>query len=238
MAPRRGVGPEHAPVITPTPTPARAAERGGQLAPTLDDERDRVIQSLATHYAYDRLSLEAYEERLDRAYQAHTPAALLALVADLPATTAQELAAASPALRAPDGSVPARGFAFAVMGGVERKGTWVVPRYLKIVAVMGGAEIDLREARFGPGVTEIDIFAMLGGVEVLVPPGVRIECSGAAVAGGFETDTDDVGVPSPATPVLRLSGIAIFGGVEAQTRYPGESARDHKRRRREERKRR
>ena len=38
--------------------------------------------------------------------------------------------------------------------------------------------------------------------------------------------------------VLRLSGIAVLGGVEAQTRYPGESARDYKRRRREERKRR
>jgi hypothetical protein len=222
-------------VPTPAQTPAVVPERDAAALATLEAERDRVIQSLATHYAYDRLSLEAFEERLERAYRALSAPQLAALLADLPRTTAEELAAASPALRAPAASVPDRGFAFAVMGGVERKGAWMVPRHLKVVAVMGGAEIDLREARFGPGVTEIDVFALMGGVEILVPPGVRVECSGAAMAGGFTADTSDVGTLSPTAPVVRLSGMAFFGGVEAQTRFPGESTRDYKRRRREER---
>jgi len=222
-------------VSTPIQTPANPSERDAGLVASLEAERDRVIQSLATHYAYDRLSLEAFEERLERAYRAVTPPQLAALVADLPRATAEELAAASPALRAPAASVPARGFAFAVMGGVERKGAWMVPSHFKVFAVLGGAEIDLREARFGPGVTEIDVFALMGGVEILVPPGVRVECSGAAMAGGFVADTSNLGQLSPTAPVVRLSGIAIFGGVEAQTRFPGESARDYKRRRREER---
>jgi hypothetical protein len=222
-------------VSTPIQTPAAMPPRDAALAASLEAERDRVIQALATHYAYDRLSLEAFEERLERAYRAPTPAQLAALLADLPQTTAEELAAASPALRAPAASVPARGFTFAVMGGVERKGAWLVPRHLKVMALLGGAEIDLREARFGPGVTEIDVFALMGGVELLVPPGVRVECSGAAFAGGFVADTSDVGTLSPTAPLVRLSGMAVFGGVEAQTRYPGESARDYKRRRREER---
>ena len=147
---------------------------------------------------------------------------------------------AAPALRAPDGSVPARGFAFAVMGGVERKGSWVVPRYLKIVAVMGGAEIDLREARFGPGVTEVELFVLMGGVEVLVPPGVRVECDMAAVMGGFSSDADD---PLPTSPtgaaaepvVVRLTGFAMWGGVGVQTRFPGESTKAYNRRRKLER---
>jgi hypothetical protein len=37
--------------------------------------------------------------------------------------------------------------------------------------------------------------------------------------------------------VVRLSGIAMFGGVETQTRLVGESTRDYKRRRREEKRR-
>ena len=215
--------------------PAITPERDSALAAPLEAERDRVIQALAAHYAYDRLTLEGFEERLERAYRAASPPQLAALLADLPHTTAEELATTSPALRAPAASVPARGFTFAVMGGVERKGAWMVPRHLKVVAVMGGAAIDLRDARFGPGVTEIDVFALMGGVEILVPPGVRVECSGAAMAGGFVADTSDVGALSPTAPVVRLSGMAVFGGVEAQTRFPGESTRDYKRRRREER---
>ena len=49
--------------------------------------------------------------------------------------------------------------------------------------------------------------------------------------GGFELKAGDAAALSPAHPVLRLSGLAIMGGVETETRLPGESARDAKRRR-------
>lgn len=226
--------------MTPStpPRPSDAARGGAPLPVALEQERERVVQALSTHYAYDRLSLEAVEDRLERAYRATTPEALRALLADLPATTAEELAAASrvsAAARADE--VPARGFAFALMGGVERKGAWVVPRHFKVTAVAGGAVIDLREARFAPGVTEIDVFVFMGGVEVFVRPGVRVECSGGAVMGGFDADTDDPATASPLQPVVRLNGMAIWGAVEAQSRYPGESAGAYKKRRREERRR-
>ncbi len=38
-------------------------------------------------------------------------------------------------------------------------------------------------------------------------------------------------------PVVRLSGMVIWGGVDVQTRLPGESEKQYKRRRREERRR-
>ncbi len=222
---------------TPTSAP-RAAPVAAPDAPpaVIERERERVVQALSTHYAYDRLSLETVEERLDRAYRAVSVAQLRALLADLPATTAEEQAAAVPAgAAAPAAQVPERGFALAVMGGFERKGGMVVPRHYKVSAFMGGGVLDLREARFGPGVTEIDVFVFMGGVEVYVPPGVRVECSGAGIMGGFGTDTDEPPNPSPTQPVLRLSGMAIWGGVEVQTRLPGESAKAYKRRRRDER---
>ena len=110
----------------------------------------------------------------------------------------------------------------------------VVPRHYRVRAFMGGGVLDLREARFGPGVTEIDILVFMGGVEVYVPPGVRVECSGAGIMGGFETDTDEPATLGPAQPVLRINGMAIWGGVEVQTRLRGESAKAYKRRRKEE----
>lgn len=39
--------------------------------------------------------------------------------------------------------VPPRGFIGAFMGGTSRKGAWHVPQHLKVIAIMGGVELDL-----------------------------------------------------------------------------------------------
>jgi hypothetical protein len=214
-----------------TDTPASSAAQNGEL---IAAERERVVQRLSAHFAHDQLSMSEFEQRLERAYVLTRVDQLRSLVADLPeismAAATHDLAAV-PAL-VPSSEVPARGAVFAVMGGTERAGSWIVPRQLKIVAVMGGAELDLREARFGAGVTEIEVFVMMGGVEIIVPPGVRVESMGAAFMGGFDLKAGDATALSPSHPVIRLSGLAIMGGVGTETRYPGESAKEAKRRRR------
>jgi hypothetical protein len=217
------------------PIPGSSPNRSPNGESPLAAERERVVQTLSAHFAHDRLTLTEFEQRLERAYNVTAVDQLRSLVADLPAVSphgdTQGMAAARPAL-VPSSEVPPRGGIFAVMGGHERTGSWIVPRQLKVVVFMGGAEIDLRDARFGPGVTEIEIFAMMGGVNIIVPPGVRVESMGAAFMGGFELKAGDATALSPAHPVLRLSGLAIMGGVETETRLPGESAKEAKRRRR------
>jgi hypothetical protein len=211
--------------------PARRSPNGE--AP-LAAERERVVQALSAHFAEDRLTLTEFEQRLERAYNLGSADQLRSLVADLPAAVTEAAAAqglAAGPILVPSSEVPARGVVFAVMGAAERGGSWIVPRQLKVVVVMGAAELDLREARFGPGVTEIEIFVMMGGVEIIVPPGVRVESFGAAFMGGFELLGGDAAALSPAHPVLRLSGLAIMGGAGTETRLPGESAKEAKRRR-------
>jgi hypothetical protein len=198
-------------------------------------ERDRVVQALSAHFAQDRLTLTEFQQRLERAYDLSAIDQLRSLIADLPALAMHagpEGAVAAGPILVPSSDVPARGAIFAVMGGHERSGSWIVPRQLKVFVLMGGGEIDLREARFGAGVTEIEIFVMMGGINVIVPPGVRVESIGAAFMGGFELKAGDATALSPAHPVVRLSGLAIMGGVETETRLPGESAKEAKRRRR------
>jgi hypothetical protein len=196
-------------------------------------ERERVVQTLSAHFAQDVLTMTEFEHRLERAYNVTAVDQLRSLVADLPElsqSNAQRVPL-GPGL-VPSSEVPPRGGIFAVMGGHERTGSWIVPRQLKIVVVMGGAEIDLREARFGVGFTDIEIFVLMGGVTIIVPPGVRVESLGAAFMGGFELKAGDATALSPTHPIVRLSGLAIMGGVETETRYPGETAKEAKRRRR------
>ena len=211
--------------------PARGADGGDEA---LSAAREHVVQTLSTHFAHDRLSMTEFEHRLERAYNLNAIDELRSLVADLPTVAARagtEETARSPAL-VPSSEVPPRGAVFTVMGGHERTGSWIVPRQLKVVVIMGGAEIDLRDARFGAGITEIEIFVLMGGVNIIVPPGVRVESLGAAFMGGFELKAGDATALSPTHPVLRLSGLAIMGGVETETRYQGETAKEAKRRRR------
>jgi hypothetical protein len=184
-------------------------------------DRERVVQALSLHFAHDHLSLDELESRLATVYQAQTMVELERLVADLRALPADRHDPGSAELVVSADAVPERGVMMALMGGFGRKGSWVVPRHLKLVAVMGGGELDLRRARFAPGVTEIEVFTLMGGIEIVVPPGVRVEMLGAAFMAGFETDTDDAPSPGPAGPVLRVTGLAVMAGVEVKVRRPG-----------------
>jgi hypothetical protein len=183
-----------------------------------------VVQTLCLHFAADHLTMDSLEGRLALAYEAPSLARLEQLVSDLPALDSNKLGPTHPPLFAPPSSAPERGFVMAILGGVSRKGNWMVPRHLKVMVVLGGAEIDLRDGRLSPGVTQIDVMAFMGGVEITVPPGVRVESMGGAFLGGFESSAGDSSAYDPGAPVLRVSGIAIMGGVDVRVRKPGKKA--------------
>ncbi len=151
------------------------------------------------------------EHRLALAVRADSVQELQGILADLPAESESRLRVTHEKQVVPPRSVLA-----AVMGGHVRKGSWVVPRHLKVVAIMGGAELDLRSAVLSSGVTEIEVFVLMGGVEIYVPPGVRVESMGIAVMGGFESSAGDASATDPDQPVLRISGFAVMGGVDAR----------------------
>ncbi len=119
------------------------------------------------------------------------------------------------------------------MSGSERKGEWTPPRRLYTVVVMGGADLDFREARMPPGVTEVYVGTLMGGVDILVPPGLAVETHGFGFMGAVE-GVDQAGVDrDPDAPHLVIKGFACMGAVEVAIRLPGESARDARRRRRD-----
>ena len=198
-------------------------DRGSPYLPqrvVTPDERERVVEALCLHFAADHLGMESLEQRLKHVYDAHSLTELEGTILDLPPLDRNKVDSGF-ATVVPAHTVPDRSVVMAVLGGVVRKGSWVVPRHVKIFAFMGGAEIDLREAKFAPGVTEIEANVIMGGVEITVPPGVRVESLGGAFMGGFEANAGDAMATGPDAPVLRVSGMAIMGGVEVKMRKPG-----------------
>lgn len=189
--------------------------------------REQVVQNLADHFAQDRLTLPEYERRVELAYRAESAEALRDLTRDLapmpPVRVAQQSgvkvlpeSAVSPSLR-----TRARNF-FALMSGVVRRGAWVVPSRIRAFACMGGIELDLREATLTSPVTEIYVFALMGGVDIVVPSDVRLESDGFAIMGGFEDQLQGTASNAPDVPVIRVRGLAIMGGVEARVAQPGD----------------
>ncbi len=204
----------------------------------LEESRERTIDALCRHFAVDHLSIDEFERRVDAAHRARGAAELDELLRDLPvpagAATAAGVAPAPPPAPV---DRPDRGYAIAILGGATRKGRWIPAQRTLVYTVMGGATLDFREALLPPGITEIAVFALMGGVEIIVPPGLAVESGGIAIMGGFDHSHDDPGHRAPDAPTLRIRGFALMGGVDVKTRLPGESERDARRREREERRR-
>lgn len=196
--------------------PRSLPSRAEQAA--LERARDGILERLGVHFAHDDLTMPELENRLELAFRARDEGQLQEIVADLPL---RDESGVSQSLVTHDAAVVSpRGVLGAFMGGSTRKGSWVVPRHLKVVAVMGGVDLDLRQAVLGAGVTEIEVIAVMGGVDITVPPGVRVETMGVAVMGGFEASAGDATAIDPEQPVVRLSGFALMGGVDARMKKP------------------
>ena len=104
--------------------------------------------------------------------------------------------------------------AFAVMGGVHWHTTSHQFRGGDVNAIMGGVEVDLRDARVKPGEELIiDTLAMMGGIEIFVPADWRIQADVLPIMGAFENNTKPT---SGNGPVLTIRGAVVMGGVEVK----------------------
>jgi predicted membrane protein len=111
-----------------------------------------------------------------------------------------------------DGEPSQRVDAFALLGGVQRVSRATEFRGGNASAVLGGCDIDLREAAMTEGTTAVlDTIAMMGGIEIRVPEDWSVESRGMAVLGGFEDKTRR---PLDDRRKLVITGLALMGGVE------------------------
>ncbi|CAL9274256.1 hypothetical protein SUDANB5_02731 [Streptomyces sp. SudanB5_2050] len=186
-----------------------------------DADRERVAEVLRDALAEGRLDMTEFEERLDATYSARTYGELAPITRDLPVGTVAEAPRVSmtkePAASGDwagriTGGEGSSTWAVAVMSGFQRKGRWTVPRRFNSFAFWGGGEIDLREADFADGEVVINCVAIMGGIDVIVPPGIEVVVRGVGVMGDF--DHRESGVPGErGAPRVIVTGFAFWGGV-------------------------
>lgn len=190
----------------------------------IEADRERVIQTLCTHFAYDHLNTQELESRFEHAYQASTSAELRALVAGLPPLPAEVQSPRPLYGVAPYGRAePEEKRHLVVMSTVRKKGQWTPARHNHVTCVMGNAKFDLREAVLLHGETIFDLTVVMGEVELIVPPGLRVEADGFAFMGEFDDSHSDE-LAEPNAPVVRVTGSVLMGAARIKTRLPGETA--------------
>jgi hypothetical protein len=184
-----------------------------------DADRDHAAEVLREAAAEGRLSMEELNERLDLVYASKTYAELAPVTADLP-SAGQDRRAGLATRPGPFGvenrfgGEPAGTSAIAILGGFVRKGDWVAPPKLSAVAILGGGEIDLRDARFAERVTTIDAVTIMGGILITVPEDADVQVNGIGIMGGF--DHSPAGSGSPGGPRIMINGFAFWGGVQVR----------------------
>ncbi|SCK36377.1 DUF1707 domain-containing protein [Streptomyces sp. WMMB 322] len=204
-----------------------------------DAERERIADVLRDALAEGRLGMDEFQERLDSAYRARTRGELVPLVRDLPhhgddgasAGRSPERPGALDDSPPPSlsktrrwaerigGSATSR-WGIGIMGGFGRRGQWTVPRVFTALGIMGGGELDLREARFEDRNVVIRCFALMGGFSVTVPPGVGVEVRGVGIMGGFDSSASGFGDAD--APHVVITGVTMMGGVAVVRKIPRE----------------
>ena len=182
-----------------------------------DAERDGALKQLNEHAAVGRLTLDELEDRASKALVAKTRADLTVLTSDLPSETGPAPAgvtgggAAGAAAGYGAGRPPVR-WMVAIMGGSHRRGRFRAVGSINAVSIMGGDEIDLREAEIEGGELTLNLISFMGGSNVYVPDSVEVEMGGFSLMGGNEVRGNQRS-PRPGSPVVRIRGFNLMGGA-------------------------
>jgi len=82
-------------------------------------------------------------------------------------------------------------------------------------AIFGNVTANLTQADFVQPVT-VEANTLFGGVDIITPPGVRIECAGTSIFGNCDARAVTGRPYNPAHPPLTIRYLNVFGGVNVK----------------------
>ena len=186
-----------------------------------DDERERAADLLREAMTSGRLGVDELDERMQLVFGAKTRVELERLVDDVlvPADDRHPIAAgagtvipSTPRLPVRQGDDGTRRIV-SVLSGSDRKGRWRLAAACSVVNVLGGSHIDLGDVELAADRVELKVLTVLGGAEIIVPPGLNVEISEVAFLGGNEIDVGDER-PDPGGPVVHVRLVSVLGGAK------------------------
>lgn len=107
---------------------------------------------------------------------------------------------------------------WAILGSVKRRLETPAFDGGEAVSIFGSVEIDLRRAQISNAerTVTIDATCIFGAVKLRAPENWRLNMQGVGILGSFEDKTITANMPGFDSPVLVVTGFAIFGAVEIE----------------------
>ena len=189
-----------------------------------DAERDVTLRMLGDHAAVGRLTLDELEERSSRALAAKTRGELATLTSDLPQEAGQESGFRPASAPAPARTRKPVRWMVAIMSGSHRHGRFRAVGSINAVAIMGGDEIDLRDAEIEGGELTLNVFTLMGGANIYIPDSIEVDVGGFSVMGG----NTEIGVERlrPGAPRVMIRAYNLMGGATIYRVPPQARGRD------------
>lgn len=88
---------------------------------------------------------------------------------------------------------------------------------VSVVAIMGGVDVDLRQATLDPSGATLDLRAIMGGVQITVPSDWAVDAEITRVAGGIDLEVTPVDDLPADAPKLHVRAAACMGGGRITT---------------------
>ncbi|GAB3500774.1 DUF1707 SHOCT-like domain-containing protein [Nocardiopsis coralliicola] len=209
----------HRPAPRPEGGPVAGAPAGPETFRASDADREGVAERLREALAEGRLDPAEHEERIDQLYRAKTIGQLAEITRDLPAAGDAGRPLSTPEAEQLAATGQGRENIVAVFGGADRKGRWLAEPRTNVSAMFGGVSLDFREAVLSQREVTVQCAVLFGGVDLIVPPGVRVVNNTTAIFGGTSLHGAD-SVVEPSAPVIRLTGTCLFGGIDVKVKPP------------------
>jgi hypothetical protein len=100
----------------------------------------------------------------------------------------------------------------AIMSGSQRRGRFRAVGSINAISIMGGDEIDLREAEIEGGELTLNLVAVMGGATIYIPDSIELDIGGFSLMGG-NTEIGSERPPRPGAPVIKLRAWNLMGGA-------------------------
>ncbi|RCV50913.1 DUF1707 SHOCT-like domain-containing protein [Marinitenerispora sediminis] len=166
---------------------------GYPSSPLSEEDRDAAVRRLQEAYSTGRIPHEETDARLHRALTAQARGELVPALAPLSqdtADTASTIAAAS--------------------GRIRRRGTWRVPRFLKVESAFGRVRLDLARALIEHRVVDIELRIGTGGARITVPRDAIVDFGGLRTVWKYPRYRTRRR-SRPLGPAIRISGSMEYG---------------------------
>ncbi|HEX6998462.1 MAG TPA: DUF1707 domain-containing protein [Gammaproteobacteria bacterium] len=183
----------------------------------LETLRSETIDRLIMNYGHGRLSLEAFERRLDQAFEAERHEQLESLTADLDLEIDErylEQKKRNLGLREPGAGAGNIEHVVNVFSAGQRGGVWEVPEEIRVITVFGATDLDFSNARFTAKVTRVKLFCLFGAVDIFVRDNVSTTVKTFCTFGAVENNVP--ATQDPDCPRLIVEGLVLFGAADAK----------------------